>query len=56
MEKLQKNIVLLGIIGGIVFLLSHNLSGWGWLVFLFILTLLTTEDGGVKTKEDEEID
>jgi hypothetical protein len=52
MENVLKSVVLLGLIGGIVFLSSHNLSGWGWLVFLFVLTLITTWDVNNEIKED----
>ena len=41
MESLLKNLVLLGLIGGIVYLASNDLNGWGWLIFLFILTSST---------------
>lgn len=54
MENNLKYIVLLGLVFGIVFLSAHNLSGWGWLVFLFILTLITTEKN--KQIEDDEND
>jgi len=43
MDKLLKNLVLLGLIGGIVFLSANNLNGWGWLIFLFILTLFSED-------------
>lgn len=52
MENVLKSVVLLGLVGGIVFLSSHNLSGWGWLVFLFVLTLITTGDVNNEIKED----
>lgn len=54
MESLLKHLVLLGLIIGIVYLSSNNLSGWGWLVFLFILTLFTMENKTTnKNNEDK---
>ena len=59
MESLLKHLVLLGLIGGIVYLASNNLNGWGWLVFLFILTLFSmegrTSDKGVEDEENKNI-
>jgi hypothetical protein len=52
MENVLKSVVLLGLVGGIVFLSSHNLSGWGWLVFLFVLTLITTGGANGEINED----
>ncbi len=44
MDSVLKNIVLLGLVCGIVYLSSNNLNGWGWLIFLFILTLFTIDN------------
>jgi hypothetical protein len=55
MNSVLKNVVLLGLIAGIVYLASNDLSGWGWLVFLFVLTLVTNEDSN-KNKNESEID
>jgi hypothetical protein len=54
MESLLKHLVLLGLIGGIVYLASNNLNGWGWLVFLFILTLFAMEDSTPDKKVKDE--
>ena len=54
MENVLKHLVLLGLIGGIVYLASNNLSGWGWLVFLFILTLFAMEEKTTDKKVDDE--
>jgi hypothetical protein len=55
MREVFKNLVLLGLVGGIVFLISSDLNGWGWLVFLFVLTLMSNEESTqVKPKEDED--
>lgn len=54
MENILKHLVLLGLIGGIVYLASNNLSGWGWLVFLFILTLFAMEEKTPDKKIEDE--
>lgn len=56
MENVLKHLVLLGLIGGIVYLASNNLSGWGWLVFLFILTLFSMEEKTTNDKVEDEKD
>jgi hypothetical protein len=53
MKEIFKNLVLLGLIAGIVFLISSNLNGWGWLVLLYILTLILNEDNNTtKTNQN----
>lgn len=54
MESILKNLVLLGLIGGIIFLASNNLNGWGWLVFLFVLTLYSIEESTSDKKSKDE--
>jgi uncharacterized membrane protein HdeD (DUF308 family) len=53
MNSILKSVVLLGIIAGIVYLASNDLPGWGWLVFLFVLTLVTNEDSNQNKNESE---
>jgi MFS-type transporter involved in bile tolerance (Atg22 family) len=53
MKEIFKNLVLLGLISGIVFLISSNLNGWGWLVLLYILTLILNEDNNI-TKNNQD--
>jgi hypothetical protein len=55
MKEVFKNLVLLGLVAGIVFLISSDLNGWGWLVFFFVLTLMSNDESTqVKPKEDED--
>jgi hypothetical protein len=54
MENLLKHFVLLGLVGGIVYLASNDFSGWGWLVFLFILTLFAIEEKTPDKKSEDE--
>jgi hypothetical protein len=53
MKEIFKNLLLLGLIAGIVFLISSNLNGWGWLVLLYILTLILNEDNNI-TKNNKD--
>ena len=39
MNILLKESVRLALVAGIVYLMSNQLDGWGWLIFLFILTM-----------------
>jgi len=50
MNNSLKYIVLLVLIWGIIHLISNELPGWGWLIFLFILTLITPDHN----KEDND--
>jgi hypothetical protein len=50
MNNSLKYIVLLVLIWGIIHLISNELPGWGWLIFLFVLTLITPDHN----KEDND--
>jgi len=50
MNNPLKYVVLLGVLSGIIYLISNQLPGWGWLIFLFVLTLITPD----YTKEDKD--
>lgn len=39
LSKLGINLTRIALVFGIVFLAYHNIDGWGWLIFAFILTL-----------------
>lgn len=39
MNLILKESVKLALVGGMVYLMANQLNGWGWLIFLFILTM-----------------